>query len=92
MKKGKFKDLMLATKDEAIETVLDSDILPEAITTLADFVVSEGTAAIIGEVVSAIAPRVNGVILCLNWKVFGTTVAVEVTTITTRHVITRKNI
>lgn len=70
MKKGKFKDLMLATKDEAVETVLDSDILPEAITTLADFVVSEGTAAIIGGVVGAIAPGLNGVILTYKQRRF----------------------
>ncbi len=66
MEKRKIKDFLIASKDETFNTLIDSDMLPAAIEEIADFVVSEGTAEIVGALVGAFAPRVNGI--RLNYK------------------------
>ena len=48
MKKGKLKDFFCATKDEIVDMTLESDMLPTVITAIAETVVSEGTATILG--------------------------------------------
>lgn len=66
MKKGKIKDFLTAAKDEVIDTIVEGEMLPTAIEEIADFTVSEGTAEIIGVLIGAFAPRINGV--RLNYK------------------------
>lgn len=66
MEKGKIKDFLIASKDETSNAIIESDMLPAIIEEVADFVVSEGTAEIIGVLVGAFAPRINGI--RLNYK------------------------
>ena len=66
MGKGKIKDLLIASKDETANAVIESKMLPEVVEGIADFVVSEGTAEIVGAIVGALAPRINGI--RLNYK------------------------
>lgn len=66
MEKGKIKDFLIASKDETSNAIIESDMLPAVIEEVADFVVSEGTAEIIGVLVGAFAPRINGI--RLNYK------------------------
>lgn len=66
MGKGKIKDLLIASKDETANAVIESNMLPEVVEGIADFVVSEGTAEIVGAIVGALAPRINGI--CLNYR------------------------
>ena len=56
MEKGKIKDFLIASKDETSNAIIESDMLPAVIEEVADFVVSEGTAEIIGVLVGAFAP------------------------------------
>lgn len=57
---------MIASKDETASAVIESNMLPEVVEGIADFVVSEGTAEIVGAIVGALAPRINGI--RLNYK------------------------
>lgn len=66
MEKGKIKDFLIASKDETSNAIIESNMLPAIIEEVADFVVSEGTAEIIGVLVGAFAPRINGI--RLNYK------------------------
>lgn len=61
MKKGKIKDFLLATKDEAVDITVESGVISEIIKNIGETVVSEGPAMIIGEIAGAIAPRINGI-------------------------------
>ncbi|MCC8098440.1 MAG: hypothetical protein LIO44_07845 [Eubacterium sp.] len=61
MGKGKIKDLLSATKDEAIGDFLDSELTPEIVKNAAELVVSEGPAAIFGMFFGAVAPRINSI-------------------------------
>lgn len=61
MEKGKIKDFLIAAKDETSNTIIESDMLTAAIEEVADFVVPEGTAEIIGVLVGAFVPRINGI-------------------------------
>lgn len=62
----KIKDFLIASKDETSNAIIESDMLPAIIEEVADFVVSEGTAEIIGVLVGDFAPRINGI--RLNYK------------------------
>lgn len=66
MEKGKFKDFLVASKDQIVNTMIDSDRLPTVVEAIADVVVSEGTAEIMGRVVGSCIPQVNGI--WLNYK------------------------
>ncbi len=66
MGKGKIRDFLIAAKDETINTLIENDMLPAVIEEIADSVVSEGTAEIIGALVGTFVPRINGI--CLNYK------------------------
>ncbi len=57
---------MIASKDETASAVIESNMLPEVVEGIADFVVSEGTAEIVDAIVGALAPRINGI--RLNYK------------------------
>lgn len=61
VKKGKIKDFLLATKDEAVDVTVESGGISEIIKSIGETVVSEGPAMIIGEIAGAIAPRINGI-------------------------------
>lgn len=61
MVKGKIKDFLGASKAEVLDTIIESDMLPTVIEEITDVVVSEGTAEIVGALVGAIAPRINGI-------------------------------
>ncbi len=62
-RKTKIKDLVAAGKDEVVAAVIESDAFPELIKDIADVALSEGTATMIGGVMGALAPRLNGVFL-----------------------------
>lgn len=68
MKKDKIKDLLSATGEEIVDTTLNSDLIPELITNLLKIGVSEGVAALIGEIAGAAIPGINGVILSIKQK------------------------
>jgi hypothetical protein len=70
MAKGQIKDFLSATWEDCGQALLESDMAPEAIAQLGEFVVEEGTAFAIGSVVSAIAPRLNGIKLTYQQKRF----------------------
>lgn len=70
MKKGKVKDLILATKDEAVDNFINSEALTDVLSSIAELVVSEGTATIIGELLGSITPGVNGVMLSYKQRRF----------------------
>lgn len=66
MGKGKIKDLLIASKDQIVNTIIESDNLPTVVEAIADVVVSEGIAEIIGKIVGSCIPQVNGI--WLNYK------------------------
>ncbi len=66
MGKGKIRDFLIASKDETINTLVENDMLPAVIEEIADSVVSEGTAEIIGILVGTFVPQINGI--RLNYK------------------------
>ena len=70
MKKGKVKDLVVATKEETISTILTSDSFSEFAGALAESVVSEGVAGIVGEVAGAVIPGINSIRLSYKQKRF----------------------
>ncbi|MBQ7386435.1 MAG: hypothetical protein IJW04_08035 [Ruminococcus sp.] len=61
MSKGKVKDFLLATKDEAVSRIMESELVPEMIETFGEVIVSEGVAALIGDVIGASLPVINGI-------------------------------
>lgn len=65
MKKGKIKDFMSALGEEGFQAVLESDCVPEVVTSLGEMVTTEGTSLLLGSIVGAAAPRVNS--LRLNY-------------------------
>ena len=58
---GKLKDLLAATKDEAVDTVVESGVLQEIVEGISDTFVSEGTALLLSGMIGAISPRINGI-------------------------------
>lgn len=66
MGKGKIRDFLVASKDQVVNTVIESDKLPSMVEAIADIVVSEGTAEIIATMVGSCIPQVNGI--WLNYK------------------------
>jgi hypothetical protein len=70
MKKGKVKDLVVATKEETISTILTSDSFSEFAGALAESVVSEGVAGIVGELAGAVIPGINSIRLSYKQKRF----------------------
>ena len=75
MKKGKVKDFLVASKDEVVNAVAESDMLPSAVEEVADIVVSEGVAEIIGALIGTFVPRINGIRLSYKQNRFETRVA-----------------
>lgn len=61
MQKGKLKDFLSATKQEVVVTALEEEALPSVVETVADTIVSEGTAMVLGGVIGAVTPRLNGI-------------------------------
>ena len=70
MKKGKDKDLLGATQEEAVSSLVSSESFSECLETLAECVVSEGVADIIGDVAGAAVPILNGIRLSYKQKRF----------------------
>lgn len=68
MEKGKIKDLLSAAKDEAVEALLGSEEAPETVKRIAELVVSEETATVIGTIFGAVAPRINSAHLSYKEK------------------------
>lgn len=79
MEKGKVKDFLIASRDEAASVVVESDMLPIAVEEIADIVVSEGIAEIVGTLVGAFAPRINGIRLGYKQNRFETRVSSALT-------------
>lgn len=75
MTKGRIKDLLIASKDETINAIVESDMLPVAMEEIANIVVSEGIAQIVGTLVGTFAPRINGIRLSYKQNRFETRVA-----------------
>lgn len=61
MKKGKMKDFLESVGEEGFQTILESDYVPEVVTSIADMVTTEGSSLFLGSVIGAAAPRINGV-------------------------------
>lgn len=61
MKKGKVRDFLNAVQEEGVQAVLESDYVPEIVTSLADVVTTESTSLLLGSIIGAAAPRVNSV-------------------------------
>ena len=75
MGKGKIRDLLIASKDEAVNAIVENGMFPTVVEEIADIVVSEGTAAIVGTLVGTFAPRINGIRLSYKQSRFETRVA-----------------
>ena len=75
MEKGKVKDFLVASKDEVVNAVAESDMLPSVVEEVADIVVSEGVAEIIGTLMGTFVPRINGIRLSYKQNRFETRVA-----------------
>ena len=54
MGKGKIRDLLIASKDEAVNAIVENGMFPTVVEEIADIVVSEGTAAIVGTLVGTL--------------------------------------
>ncbi|MGN1224902.1 MAG: hypothetical protein ACI4TG_07345, partial [Ruminococcus sp.] len=74
MEKSKVKDFLCASRDEVVNSVVESDMLPTAVEEIADVVVSEGIAEIVGTLIGAFAPRINGMRLSYKQNRFETRV------------------
>ncbi len=61
MKKGKVRDFLSSVSEEGFQTILESEYVPEVVTSMADMVTTEGTSLFLGSVIGAAAPRVNSV-------------------------------
>lgn len=55
------KDLAQAVINDSISSSLNNDNLPEVITDVADIVLSEGASLLLGNILGALAPRVNSI-------------------------------
>lgn len=61
MKKGKVKDFLSSVQEEGFQAVLESEYVPEIVTSLADAVTTEPTSLLLGSIIGAAAPRINSV-------------------------------
>lgn len=61
MKKRKVRDFLNAVQEEGVQAVLESDYVPEIVTSLADVVTTESTSLLLGSIIGAAAPRINSV-------------------------------
>lgn len=66
MKEIVLKDFFEATKEQAVNEVLESEMLSELISNTAGMVISEGAAELIGNILGAVVPGVNSI--RLNYK------------------------
>lgn len=55
------KDLANSVVEEGVSSALDSENLSEIIADVADVVLSEGTSLIVGNILGAVAPRINSI-------------------------------
>lgn len=55
------RDLAKSVADEGVSSVLNSEDLPEIIADVADVVLSEGSSLIVGNILGAVAPRINSI-------------------------------
>jgi hypothetical protein len=61
MDKGKVKDFLAAVSEEGFQAALEGNYVPEIVTTLGEMVTTESASILLGTIVGAAAPRVNGV-------------------------------
>lgn len=61
MKKGKVRDFLSSVREEGFQALLESEYVPEIVTSMADMVTTEGTSLFLGSIIGAAAPRVNSV-------------------------------
>lgn len=61
MKKGKVRDFLSSVSEEGFQTMLESEYVPEVVTSVADMVTTEGTSLFLGSVIGAAAPRANSI-------------------------------
>lgn len=64
--KDKVKDLFSSASEQTMGEIVESNIIPELVKKVAETVVQEGTADIIGNICAAVLPRANGI--ALNYK------------------------
>lgn len=57
----KVKDLLSAVGEEGLQTVLESEYIPEIVTAVSEVVTTEGTSLLLGSILGAALPRLNGV-------------------------------
>lgn len=55
------RDLAKSVADEGVSSALNSEDLPEIIADVADVVLSEGSSLIVGNILGAVAPRINSI-------------------------------
>jgi len=55
------RDLAKSVADEGVSSALNSENLPEVIADVADVVLSEGSSLIVGNILGAVAPRINSI-------------------------------
>lgn len=70
MEKGKVKDFLGAVNEEGFQTVLESEYLPEVVSTLVNMVTTEGASILLGSVIGAAAPRINSIRMNYQQKRF----------------------
>ena len=64
--KDKLSNLWSAVGEETTEEIVESNIIPDVVKKVAETVVQEGTADVIGNICAAVLPRANGI--ALNYK------------------------
>lgn len=64
------RDYLSASKEEVVNGIVESEAVPEMAKTALEFVVSEGTAQVMGGVIGGLLPRVNGVRLSFKQNRF----------------------
>jgi hypothetical protein len=81
MSDGKIKDFLISVYDESGQILLGSESAKEVVAEFGEIVVSEGVAQTIGALFTAIAPRINGVVLRYQEKRFERNITAMVKTL-----------
>lgn len=61
MQKGKVKDFFSSVHEEGFQAILESECVPDVVTTVANTVTTEGASLFLGSIIGAAAPRINNV-------------------------------
>lgn len=55
------KDFLSVVGEESTQAVLESELVPQIVSSVAEMVTTEGVSLVLGSVIGAVAPRINGI-------------------------------